>query len=200
MSKNRFAVCILAGAASVAGLAAPALAAITGSYTLSRVTFQGNAQVSTEELQAALPYKAGDSIDQAGLQADADAVAGVYRKHNVGASIGQRFSMLHNKATLAYTLDEKAPVAPTVVHVGITADTVTVTGNARVKTADILAAANIRPGQTVTQDQVQAAQAAISALYKKANVGSSVGFDFTKAAQPQHINLVFKIVEKPDDN
>ena len=201
MRSNRLAACLSATTLLAAScVATAALADVKGSYTLSKVTFQGNAQVSTEELEAALPYKAGDSIDQAGLQADAAAVGAVYQKHNVGASISQRFSMLHNKATLAYTLEEKAPVAPTVTHVGITADTVTVTGNARIKTADILAAANIRPGQTVTQDQIQAAQAAISGLYKKANIGSSVGFDFTNAAQAQHINLVFKITEKPDDN
>ncbi len=192
-----------AGAAALlaAGLAAPAMAQTApGSYTLTKITFQGNSQVPTDELMAALPYKAGDKVDHAALQEDANAVGAVYQKHNVGAGITQKMTSLHNKAQLTYIIDEKAPVAPTVVHVGITADTVSVTGNKKIPTAAILAAANIKPGDTVTNEKIQAAQTAIQGLYKKANIGSSISTDWTNAAQAQHINLVFKITEKDDDN
>ncbi len=189
---------LLAGTATSAALPMPAQAQSNASYTLRKVTFVGNNQVPSAELQAALPYGVGQKVDHDGLQADMDAISGVYRKHNVGASVSQRMTATGHVATVTYTFAEQAPVAPTVVHVGITADTVTAAGNSRIKTPDILAASGIRPGGPVTTQSIQAAQAAIIALYKKANIGCTVNSDWTNAAQPQHVNLVFRIVEKPD--
>ncbi len=185
----------LAGAAL---LCAPAHGqGLTGSYTLSKVTFQGNAQVPTADLEAALPIQVGQKIDQAGLQQDADAVEAVYQKHNVGAHLSIKSTTLGRRLTLTYTFAEQAPEAPIVRHVGVTADTVSVTGNTKVSTADILAAANIKPGQVVTNPEISAAQAAIVALYKKANVGVAVNTDWTNVS-PQHVAMVFKITEKDD--
>ncbi len=189
---------ILAGTMIPAALPIPARAQAGASYTLRRVTFVGNDQVPSAELQAALPYGVGQTIDHAALQANMDAITGVYRKHNVGANVSQRMTATGHAATITYTFAEQAPVAPTVTHVGITADTVTVAGNSRIKTADILAASGIRPGGPVTTQSIQAAQASIAGLYKKANIGSTVNTDWTNASQPQHVNLVFRIVEKPD--
>ena len=192
--------CTLLGAASAAMLpVTQAQAQATGSYTVSRITFQGNVLVPTSELEAALPVQVGQTVDQDGLQANVAAIGQVYRKHNVGTDITQRLSTLHKKAMITYIMAEKAPVAPTVTHVGITADHVTVTGNARIKTPAILAVANVRPGDALTNDKIKAAQDAISALYKKANIGSTVSTDWTNTATPQHVDLVFKIVEKADD-
>ena len=106
-------------------LMTPARAQSGASYTLRRVTFVGNAQVPSAELQAALPYQAGQTIDHDALQANMDAISGVYRRHNVGANISQRMTATGHAATITYTFAEQAPVAPTVTHVGITADTVT---------------------------------------------------------------------------
>lgn len=212
MSSNRSAARHLrAGLASVTLAAAPLLGATvlvapamaqtaTGSFTLTKITFQGNDHVSTDELETALPHKVGDTVDHAALQEDANAVSAVYQKHNIGAGITQRMTSLHNKAQITYIIAEKAPVAPTVTHVGITADTVSVSGNSRITTANILAAASIKPGDTITNAKIQAAQTAIQGLYKKANIGSTITTDWTNGAQAQHINLVFKIVEKPDEN
>lgn len=167
-----------------------------GTYTLTKVTFSGNAQVPTTELQAALPIQPGQSIDSDGVQQETDAVGEIYKKHNVGASLSARFTVTKNKyATIAYTLAEQAPVAPTVTHVGITVDHVTATGNKQVATADIIAASAIKPGDTVTNEKIAAAQAAIVALYKKKNVGFTISTDWTNT-QPQHVDMVFKIVEK----
>lgn len=194
MNSNRLPAGLLACA--MLGAAVPAGAAQTSTYTLTKVLFQGNQQVPTSELQAALPIQPGQSIDQSGVQDEMTAIQGVYQKHNVGAKISARLATLHSKATITYIFDEQAPVAPVVTHVGITADTVTVAGNNKIKSADILAAANIPPGGAVTNEKLQAAQAAIVALYKKANIGCTVNSDWTNAATAQHINLVFKIVEK----
>ena len=192
--------CTLLGAMPVAMLPIrQAHAQATGSYTVTRITFQGNVQVPTDELTAALPIQVGQTIDQDGLQANVAAIGQVYRKHNVGTDITQRLSTLHKKAMITYIMAEKAPVAPTVTHVGITADRVSVTGNDRIKTPAILAAANVKPGDALTNDKIKAAQDAISALYKKANIGSTVSTDWTNTAIPQHVDLVFKIVEKADE-
>lgn len=173
--------------------------AATGSYTLTKVTFKGNVQVPTAELLAALPVQVGQTIDQAGLQQNVTAIGQVYQKHNVGTSITQSMTVIHHtKAIINYTFVEKEPVAPTVTHVGITVDHVTVTGNVRIKTPVILAAANIKPGETVTNETIKAAQDAISALYKKANIGSSVSTDWTNTTS-QHVDMVFKVVEKADE-
>ena len=174
-------------------VAATATAA-PSSWTLQKVTFQGNRQVPTDELQAALPIQPGDKLDQSGVQSELDAISAVYSKHNVGVGISQRLSALGKKASITYTLTEQAPTAPTVVHVGVTADSVSVTGNKQVTTASILAAANIAPGSQVTNEKIQAAQAAITALYKKKNVGASIGTNWTNTA-PQHVAMVFKITE-----
>ncbi len=189
---------VLAGTAVPTALPTTAWAQADASYTLRRVTFVGNAQVPSTELQAALPYGVGQTVDHAALQADMDAIASVYRKHNVGANVSQRMTATGHAATITYTFAEQAPVAPTVTHVGITADSVSVAGNSRIKTADILAASGIRPGGPVTTQSIQTAQASIVALYKKANIGSTINTDWTQASQPQHVNLVFRIVEKPD--
>jgi outer membrane protein assembly factor BamA len=197
---------ILPVAAALAG-GVPALAALapvpamaqTGSYTLNKVTFEGNSAVSADELRAALPIQVGDKIDQAGLQQNINAVAQTYQKHNVGVKITQRMTVFHKtKADIAYVLQEQAPVAPTVQHVGITVDHVTVTGNKKIPTATILAAANIKPGDQVNNEKIQAAQNAISGLYKKANIGSNVSTDWTNTS-PQHVDMVFKVEEKSDE-
>ena len=193
---------------------------LTGTYTLGKVAFQGNAQVPTADLQAALPVQPGQRIDQAGMQQDADAVAAVYQKHNVGASITTKITVLHKtRAEITYVFAEQAPIAPIVRHIGVTADSVSVTGNTKVSTADILAAPpagvapppntraapaqrgpapGIKPGQVVTNPEITAAQTAIVALYKKANVGVAVNTDWTNVS-PQHVAMVFKITEKTDD-
>jgi outer membrane protein assembly factor BamA len=197
-----FLACALLGTTASAFVALPvaAQAQSTASYTLNKVTFEGTAQVPTAELQAALPFQVGQKIDHAALQANMNAVQAVYQKHNVGAGITQRMTVFHKtRADIAYVFEEKAPVAPTVTHVGITADSVAVSGNIKVKTADILAAAGIKPGDSLTNEKIQAAQTAIVALYKKANIGSSISTDWTNAAQAQHVNLVFKVVEKSSD-
>jgi outer membrane protein assembly factor BamA len=173
--------------------------AATGSYTLTKVTFKGNVQVPTAELLAALPVQVGQTIDQAGAKENVAAIGQVYQKHNVGTNITQSMTIIHHtKAIIAYTFVEQAPLAPTVVHVGITVDHVSVTGNARIKTPAILAAANIKPGQTVTNEAIKAAQDAISALYKKSNIGSMVSTDWTNTT-PQHVDMVFKVTEKADE-
>ena len=188
----------LAGAALILSFQAPRPARAAGTYTLSRVTFQGNAQIATADLMAALPIQPGERIDHAGLQQDADAVAGLYHQHNVGANITTKMQVIGGtRAEITYVLAEQAPQAPIVQHVGVTADSVSVTGNTKVSTADILAAANIRPGQVVTNPEITAAQAAIVALYKKQNVGVVVNTDWTNVS-PQHVAMVFKITEKDD--
>lgn len=175
-------------------LAAGAAGAAPTSWTLSKVTFVGNSQVPASELEAALPIQPGDKLDQAGVQSELDAIGEVYRKHNVGTGISQRLSTLGKKASIVYTLTEQAPTAPTVVHVGITVDSLAVTGNSKIATADIVAAADIAPGSQVTNQKLQAAQAAISALYKKKNIGSTVGIDWTNTT-PQHVAMVIKVTE-----
>ena len=199
MTTTRLLGAAFAGAALALSVQVSAWAqGLTGTYTLNKVTFQGNAQVPTADLQAALPIQPGQQIDQAGLQQDADAVQALYQKRNVGASITTRLTVFHKtKADVTYVFAEQAPVAPVVHHIGVTADTVSVTGNSKISTSDILAAANIKPGSIVTNAQISAAQSAILALYKKANVGVTVNTDWTNVS-PQHIAMVFKIAEKSD--
>ena len=182
-------------ASMLSGVAANA-AALTGSYTLGKVTFVGNDQVPTSDLQAALPVQPGEKIDDAGMQQETDAVEQVYRKHNVGASLRIRKTIKPREvAELTYTFTEQAPVAPTVTHVGITADHVGVTGNSKISTVNILSAANLKPGDTLTNEKIAAAQAAILALYKKANIGATINTGWTNTT-PQHVDLLFTIVEK----
>ena len=189
----------LAGAALILSFQAPQPARAAGTYTLSKVTFQGNSQIATADLMAALPIQPGQTIDHAGLQQDADAVAGLYHQRNVGASITTRMQVIGGtRAQITYVLAEQAPQAPIVRHVGVTAASVSVTGNSKVSTADILAAAGIKPGQIVTNPEITAAQTAIVALYKKKNVGVQVNTDWTDVS-PQHVAMVFKIAEKDDD-
>jgi outer membrane protein assembly factor BamA len=187
--------------AATFGLAAilvgPGAYAAQSTWTLTKVTFQGNTQVPTSELQAALPIQPGDTIDKAGAQDELDAIGSVYKKHNVGVGISQRMSAQGKKASITYILTEQAPTAPTVVHIGITVDSVSVTGNSRVPTSAILAAANIPVGSQISNDKIAAAQSAITALYKKKNVGASVATDWTYP-QPQHVAMVFKITEQSE--
>lgn len=175
---------------------AAANAAPAGSYTLGKVTFVGNSQVPSGELQSALPIQPGEKIDEAGMSQETDAVEQVYRKHNVGASLSIRKTITPRKvALLTYTFAEQAPVAPTVTHIGITADHVGVAGNKKISTDKILAAANLHPGDTLTNEKIAAAQTAILALYKKANVGATINSGWTNTT-PQHVDLVFTVVEK----
>ncbi len=166
-------------------------------WTLSKVTFQGNAQVPTSELEAALPIQPGGTLDRDGAQSELDAIGDVYKKHNVGVGISQRLSTLGKKASITYVLTEQALVAPTVTHVGITVDSVSVTGNSRIGTDVILAAANLPVGSQVNNDKIGAAQNAITALYKKKNIGATVATNWT-FPQPQHVAMVFKITEQSD--
>ena len=191
----------VAGAALLLSLQAPLAARAAGSdgtHTRTKGPVQGNTQGSPADLQAALPVQPGQTIDQAGMQRDVDAVQALYGARNVGVTINARLPVMHKtQAVLVFELAEQAPQAPIVRHVGVTADTVSVTGNSKVSTADILAAANIKPGQVVTNPEITAAQAAIVALYKKNNVGVVVNTDWTDVS-PQHVAMVFKITEKDD--
>ncbi|MBE7212193.1 MAG: hypothetical protein INR65_14320 [Gluconacetobacter diazotrophicus] len=197
MRKNG--ITALALAALMAGGTAAAQAQ-GASYTLGKVTFSGNEKVSTDELMAALPYQPGSKVDQAALQADINAVSAAYGKHNVGAKISAQMKVLqHTKAIVAITVEEQAPVAPVVRHVGNVADAVTVQGNKKVSTADILAASRIQPGGPVTNESLSAAQAAIIALYKQKNIGVSVQTNFANASEVGHVNITFVVTEKDDE-
>lgn len=183
--------------ALIAGLAGEAQAA-PSTYTLRQVVFKGNERVPTSELMAALPIQPGQTFRRDDLQAETDAVANVYRSHNVGANLASSLLLTGGgAATLTYTLTEQAPPPPP-QHVAMVADSVSVTGNKRIPTDRILAAAAIRPGDALSNEKIAAAQAAVSALYKKANIGSSVGIDWTNTA-PSHLAIVIKVVEKPDE-
>jgi len=195
MSTRRAA--LLAGLASLSLSAAPALAA---GQKLLKVTFSGNQQVATSDLKAALPIQPGQPIDQAGAQSEMSAVESVYKAKNVGANISARTRVYPgNKGMeIAFSIQEQAPQAPVVNHVAPVADQVSVTGNSKITSDKIVAASGIKPGDALTNDKIKAAQAAISALYKKANVGASVATDWT-IPQPGHYDVIFKITEKASD-
>lgn len=193
---NRIGIGIGIGAI-LAGVTGNAQAA-PSAYTLRHVIFKGNERVPTSELMAALPIQPGQTFHREDLQAETDAVTNVYRSHNVGANLAASLSLTGGgSATLTYTLTEQAPPPPP-QHVSIVADSVTVTGNKRIPSDRILAAAAIRPGDPLSNEKLTAAQAAVSALYKKANIGSTVSMDWTNTA-PNRVALVIKIVEKSDE-
>ena len=191
---------LLLGALSpvLATWAAPAAYARSeaGSMKLLRLSVSGNRRVPTADIERAMTIHVGDRVTRAELAANMNAVIDVYRRANVGAGFKSRMTIPHpGEVLVAYMIEEQAPPPPQAQAV-LRLDRVTFEGNQRIGSDAIASAITLRPGDVVDNAGVAANLRAITALYKKANIGVSITPSATYP-QPNHTIVDYRIVEVP---
>ncbi|WP_428390605.1 POTRA domain-containing protein [Lichenicoccus sp.] len=173
---------------------AQASAASSRPMKLLKLTVVGNKQVPTSAIDQAMTVSVGQKVTKADLQANFQAIVGVYRHANVGASFKQRMTIPRpGLVRVEYMITEEAaapPQAPAVLRL----DKVTFEGNKRMSSDKIAAAIKLKPGDVVNEQNVTATAQAIVALYKKAGIGVKVT-PSPSYPQPNHVILDYRIAE-----
>jgi outer membrane protein assembly factor BamA len=147
---------------------APGLAWADTTYSLDKVTIQGNVKVPSDTLNAVVQEKAGTNVTKEQIIADQDAILATYKKANVGMAIKVLLKTVGTKhAEVTFLIDEKSAPPPTVVVTANKLAHVIFVGNKAETTADLLAASGMHPGDVVTNDTLKKAQADILAVYQK---------------------------------
>lgn len=174
---------------------APASPSTGKGMKLLKLSVTGNQRVSTADIDSAMTVSVGQRVTRADLQANLNAIIGVYRKANVGASFKQKMTIPHpGQVLLTYMIEEQAAEAPQAAAV-LRVDKVTFEGNKQIKSEAIQSVIMLRPGDPVDEKAVSANMQAILALYKKAGTGVQITPNATYP-QPNHAIVDYQIVEK----
>ena len=164
-------------AAALLLAAAPAFAD-SKPHKLDSVHITGARSVPVENLEAALQEKPGDMVTTDQIVADREAISAVLGKANVGGSIKTRITTLSNShIQVVFQIEDQGVSAPVVNHVLPKLDHQIFVGNKKLDADTLAAASGLKPGDQLSNDKITAAQAAISAAYKRAKVNASIGGD-----------------------
>ena len=161
---------------------------------LLKLTVVGNKQVPTSAIDQAMTVSVGQTVTKADLQANFQAIVGVYRHANVGASFKQKMTIPRpGLVRVEYLISEEAAPPPQAAAV-LRLDKVTFEGNKHMSSDKIAAAIPLKPGDVVNDQNVTATAQAIVALYKKAGIGVKVTPN-PSYPQPNHVILDYQIAE-----
>lgn len=181
-------------------LAAPAALAdsLDTPHVVDKVTITGSRSVPTEKLTAVLQEHAGSSVTQSDIAADRDAIMKVLGQANVGGRVAARITEepKHKHLTVEFIVVDEGIQKPAVTHVAAKLHTELFSGNAAISSEKLTAAAGLQPGQTLSNEAVQAAQKAIVAAYAAAKLPLNVNVSGDIQQTPDgKVDLTWKIVE-----
>ena len=191
-------LCVAIVPAGAIGLATPAHAQASAASSrpmkLLKLTVVGNQQVPISAIDQAMTVSVGQKVTKADLQANFQAILGVYRRANVGASFKQKMTIPRpGLVRVEYLITEEAPPPPQAAAV-LRLDKITFEGNKQMSSEKIAGAIKLKPGDVINDQNVTATTQAIVALYKKAGIGVKVT-PSPSYPQPNHVIVDYQIVE-----
>jgi outer membrane protein assembly factor BamA len=176
-------------------LAAPAAWADT-TWTLNKVIITGNTSVPTDKLMAVVQEHPGAKITVSDIQADRDAISKVLEDAHVLGAVQPTMKAVGQKVNIIFAIDDQGVHAPTVTHVSPKLDAEIFEGNAAIPTDKLTAASGLKVGDDMTNEKIQAAQAAILAYYKAAKLPLGVNIaGETKVVGDAKVDVIWHITE-----
>ncbi len=157
---------------AAAGLAALPSARAATTYKLDHIIINGVKSVPTPPLVAGLKDHPGDTVATSDLMADQDALTKELEAAHITGGVKTSLRNYNNgHIDLIFDVDDQGVQAPTVVHVAPKLGNQIFVGNKKMTTDVLVAATGLKPGDELSDAKIQAAQAAIGDIYKKANIG-----------------------------
>lgn len=153
-------------AAAALFAAAPALAQ---SYTLDKIEINGVTSVPVQPLRDGLSLHPGQKVTTDDLVAGQDQLAKELESAHVTGGVKTALRNKHNgHVDVIYDVSDSGIVQPKVIVKPLLIDHVSFAGNDHVSTDTLMAAAQMKPGDTITDETVRAAQKRVTDAYGKA--------------------------------
>jgi outer membrane protein assembly factor BamA len=160
------------GALAACLAAAPALAQ---PYTLDKVEINGLQSADPSALRAQLKDQPGAKVTTSDIIGDQDQLEKLLEAQHIGGAIKTSLRNKHNgHVDVIFDVADKGVVKPVVTTVAPKLKQEIFIGNAKLTNDDLQAASGLKPGDELSNEKIQAAQLAIQAAYKKANVGCEI--------------------------
>jgi outer membrane protein assembly factor BamA len=155
-------------------LAAPAALAQTKTYTLIKVTIEGNKTVPTDQIMSVVKEHPGEHITVDDIIADRDAITKLLEGNHVGGSVNPTLRSQGDKAEVVFNIVDNGVQTPQVTQVAPKLDQEIFVGNKSIPTATLQAASGLTPGEDLSDAKITAAQKAIVKAYKDAKLPIAV--------------------------
>jgi len=185
-------------AAACFATAAHAAEDYTKPHTLDGVSITGSRTVATSKLTAVLHEHPGDKVTQTDMLADRDAIMKVLEQANVGGAVGVKIApKVNHHVNVEFTVQDQGAQAPTVTTIANHLHTQTFTGNTSIPTAKLEAATALHAGDVITNEKINAAEAAVLEVYKAAKlpVTTKIGADIQQDKTTGKVDITWQIVE-----
>ena len=155
--------------ATAALLSAAALPACAQTFVINKIEINGVTSVPVQPLRDALKDKAGDRVTTDDVLADQDQLTKSLEAAHVTGGVKTSLRNYPNgKKDIIFDVADNGVQKPVVTTVALHIAHVTFSGNKYLSSDDLAAAAQMKPGDVVTDKTIQDAEARIGAAYKKA--------------------------------
>ncbi len=166
-------------------------------YVVDKVSITGSKTVPTEKLYSAIQTHKGASVTQADIVADQDAISKMLSAANVVGGIKTSMATKSNKhIDVMFVVDDQGAQAPVVTHVAPKLHAETFTGNTSISSDKLMAASGLKPGESLSNEKIAAAQQAIAGAYKAAKLPISLSLTGSNTVvSPGQVDVAWTIVE-----
>ncbi len=185
---------ILTATLLAASFLAP-VAANAATYTINKVVITGNKLISLDKLTAAIKVHHGAKVSPDDLKADDAAIAALYDAANIG--LRRKVTLLpstEGRYNAVFALEEVPPPPPTVTMVHPKLHEMQFVGNKAVPTAALMQAANMKPGDELTNEKIAEVQKAIKSVYDTKKVNGAIAGENRKNADGTY-DVIWTITE-----
>jgi len=175
-------------------LAATAARAET-TYVIDHVNITGSKTVPEATLLAAIQAHPGARMTKEDIVADQGTILKMLGDAHVGGGIKTSMVGRGSHVDVTFAVNDEGVQASQVNKVAPKLSTQMFVGNKKIAAADLEAATGLKPGDSLTDARVQAAQAAMAELYKKKKtVSVSIQADI-KQDGAGHVEIDWQITE-----
>jgi outer membrane protein assembly factor BamA len=188
-------------AAIAAALLAAAPAWAQQSFKIGTIVITGVTSVPIQPLYSALKERPGDVVTTADVLADQDNLEKALENAHITGGIKTSLRNNPHSKDIIFDVKDNGVTKPVVTTTALHLAHVTFAGNKNEKTDDLLAAAQMKPGDVVTDQSIADALARIYASYKKASATAQDEATTTIAPQisypvPGQVDVVWTFTEK----
>jgi outer membrane protein assembly factor BamA len=171
------------------------------SFTIGKIIINGVTSVPTQPLYDALKEHPGDVVTTADVVADRDNLEKALESAHITGSIRPSLRGTATKKDVIFDVTDTGVAKPVVTTTALHLAHITFSGNKNEKSDDLLAAAQMKPGDVVTDQSIADALARIGASYKKASVNAQDEATTNIAPQitypvPGQVDVVWVFTEK----
>jgi outer membrane protein assembly factor BamA len=157
---------MLGAAAAAAAIAGPARAQ---SFTIGKIVISGVTSVPTGPLYDSLQEKHGQKVTTDDVLADQDRLIKALEAAHITGGVKTSLSGTPTTKDIIFAVTDTGVAKPVVTTAALHLAHVTFVGNTYAKAEDLAAAAQMKPGDVVTDQSLQDALTRIGAAYKKAS-------------------------------